>query len=143
MLSHWISCAVQIYTYNVHYKYKITNEDEFTYLVSFVSYLDTGVVVMVTNELSSNYFTAVVHQVFQGALRIFTKTIPAHVCVYMWLYVFLCVHIYMYVYVCQGRSKRSSWSGFGQTTISQGKNKVPFYKKQVINKSTRVIFGLV
>ena len=28
-------------------------------------------------------------------------------------------------------------------TISQGKNKVPFYKKQVINKSTRVIFELV
>ena len=26
---------------------------------------------------------------------------------------------------------------------SQGKNKVPFYTKQVINKSTRVIFGLV
>ena len=25
----------------------------------------------------------------------------------------------------------------------KGKNKVPFYKKQVINKSTRVIFGLV
>ena len=43
----------------------------------------------------------------------------------------------------QGRSKRSGWSGFGRTTISQGKNKVSFYKKQVINKSTRVIFGLV
>ena len=43
----------------------------------------------------------------------------------------------------QGRSKRSGWSGFGRTTISQGKNKVPFYKKQVINKSTRVIFGPV
>ena len=43
----------------------------------------------------------------------------------------------------QGRSKRSGWSGFGRITISQGKNKVPFYKKQVINKSTRVIFGLV
>ena len=43
----------------------------------------------------------------------------------------------------QGRSKRSGWSGFGRTIISQGKNKVPFYKKQVINKSTRVIFGLI
>ena len=43
----------------------------------------------------------------------------------------------------QGRSKWSGWSGFGRTTISQGKNKVPFYKKQVINKSTRVIFELV
>ena len=45
----------------------------------------------------------------------------------------------------QGRSKRSGWSGFGRTTIyiSQGKNKIPFYKKQVIDKSTRVIFGLV
>ena len=43
----------------------------------------------------------------------------------------------------QGRSRRSGWSGFSQTTISQDKNKIPFYKKQVINKSTRVIFGLV
>ena len=43
----------------------------------------------------------------------------------------------------QGRIKQSGWSGFGRTTISQGKNKVPFYKKQVINKSTRVIFGFV
>ena len=31
----------------------------------------------------------------------------------------------------------------GWTTISQGNNKIPFYKKQVINKSARVIFGLV
>ena len=35
------------------------------------------------------------------------------------------------------------WSGFGQTTISQGLNKILFYKKQVINKNTRVMFGLV
>ena len=28
------------------------------------------------------------------------------------------------------------------TTFSQGKNKIPFYKKQVINESARVIFGL-
>ena len=42
----------------------------------------------------------------------------------------------------QSRSRRSGWSGFGRTTISQGKNKITFYKKQVINKSTRVIFGL-
>ena len=47
------------------------------------------------------------------------------------------------VALAQGRSKQSGWSGFGRTTISQGKNKVPFYKKQVIKKSTRVIFGLV
>ena len=43
----------------------------------------------------------------------------------------------------QGHSKRSSWSGFGQTTIFQGKNKISFCKKQVISKSTRMIFGLV
>ena len=29
-----------------------------------------------------------------------------------------------------------------RTTFSQGKNKIPFYKKQVINKGARVIFGL-
>ena len=33
-------------------------------------------------------------------------------------------------------------SGFGWTIISQGKNKIPFYKKHVINKSASVIFGL-
>ena len=26
--------------------------------------------------------------------------------------------------------------------ISQGKHKIPFYRKQLINKSTRVMFGL-
>ena len=31
---------------------------------------------------------------------------------------------------------------FGHTTFSQGKNKTPFYKKQAINKSARVIFSL-
>ena len=36
----------------------------------------------------------------------------------------------------QGRSKQSSWSGFHRTTTSQGNNKIPFTKKQVINKST-------
>ena len=36
----------------------------------------------------------------------------------------------------QGRSRRSGWSGFGWTTISQGKSKIPFKRKQVINKST-------
>ena len=50
------------------------------------------------------------------------------------------------IFVCvsaQGRSKQSGWSGFGRTTIAQGKNKVSFYKKQVIIKSTRVIFEVV
>ena len=44
----------------------------------------------------------------------------------LWLHVYLCVH--------QCLSRRSGWSGFGRTTISQGKNKILFYKKQVINK---------
>ena len=34
----------------------------------------------------------------------------------------------------QGHSRQSGWSDFGQTTISQGKNKIPFYRKQVANK---------
>ena len=52
---------------------------------------------------------------------------------------------YNHISACahQGRRKQSGWSGFGWTTISQGKNKIRFYKKQVINKSTRVIFGLI
>ena len=45
-------------------------------------------------------------------------------------------------YIYQGRSKQSSLSGHGQTAFSQGKNKIPLYKKQVINKGARVIFGL-
>ena len=44
----------------------------------------------------------------------------------------------------QGHRNWSGWSGLGLTTVSQGKNKIPsFYKKKVINKSARVIFGLV
>ena len=39
----------------------------------------------------------------------------------------------------QGRRNRSSWSGFGRTTTFQVKNKILFYKKQVINKSARAI----
>ena len=35
-------------------------------------------------------------------------------------------------------SKWSVWSGFSQTIISQGKNKIPFHKKQVVNNSTRL-----
>ena len=42
-----------------------------------------------------------------------------------------------------GYSKQSGWSAFGRTTISQGCNKIPFCKKQVINKSPRVILGLL
>ena len=38
---------------------------------------------------------------------------------------------------CQGHSKQSGWSGLGWTTISQGKNKILFYKKKVINKILR------
>ena len=41
----------------------------------------------------------------------------------------------------QGRGRWSGWSGFGWTTISRDKNKIPFYKKEVINKSIMAIFG--
>ena len=45
-------------------------------------------------------------------------------------FLLILVEITMVLCDCdQGRSKRSGWSGFGRTTISQGKNKVPFYKK--------------
>ena len=43
----------------------------------------------------------------------------------------------------QGCRNQFGWSGFGRTIVSQGKNKIPFHKKQVINKSAKVIFGLV
>ena len=43
----------------------------------------------------------------------------------------------------QGQQKRSDCSGFGWTSFSQGKNKVPVLHKQVINKRASVIFGLV
>ena len=48
--------------------------------------------------------------------------------------------LWFFVAHYQGRSRRSGWSGFGWTIISQDKNKVPFYRKQVINKSAKVIF---
>ena len=45
--------------------------------------------------------------------------------------------------VHQGCSRWSDWLGFGWTTISQGRNKILFYRKQVVIKSTGGIFGLV
>ena len=75
-----------------------------------------------------------------------TSTKLMRLFVFNWL-MYVCVtsflKLLLFVKAVQGRSRRSGWSGFGRTTISQGKNKVPFYKKQVINKSSRVIFGLV
>ena len=44
------------------------------------------------------------------------------------------------VYKKQGHSRRSGWPSFSQPTFSQGKIKIPFYTKQVINKSARVIW---
>ena len=41
----------------------------------------------------------------------------------------------------QGWRKQSACSSFGQTSFSQAKNELPFYKKQVINKNASVIFG--
>ena len=35
------------------------------------------------------------------------------------------------------------WAGFGQTNFFQSKNKIPFYTKQVINRSARVILALL
>ena len=40
-------------------------------------------------------------------------------------------------YTQQGHSRRSGGSGCGLISISQGKNKIPFYKKEAINKSIR------
>ena len=48
----------------------------------------------------------------------------------------------MFQLIRQGHSNQSGLSGHGQTTFSQGINKIPFYKKQVINYGARVIFGL-
>ena len=43
----------------------------------------------------------------------------------------------------QGQQKQCGCSGFGQSSFTQGKIKLNFYKKQVLNKSASVIFGLV
>ena len=53
------------------------------------------------------------------------------------------MHIDQSLLYTQGRSRQSGWSGFDLTIIAQGKNKIPFYRKQVINKNTRVIFGVI
>ena len=50
--------------------------------------------------------------------------------------------LWFFVAHYQGHSRQSGWPGFGRTTISQDKNKIPFYRKQVINKSARVILDL-
>ena len=52
------------------------------------------------------------------------------------------VQLTLVLYIVQGHSNQSGLSGYGPTTFSQGKNKILFYKKQVINKGARVIFGL-
>ena len=49
----------------------------------------------------------------------------------------------MYFYTVYCHSRQSGWLGFGQTTISQGKTKLHLTKKQEINKSTKVNFGLI
>ena len=65
---------------------------------------------------------------------------------YLFCFVFLILlHInesLLVIRSLQGHSKQSDWSSFGWTIISQSKNKILFYKKQVINKSTRVILDL-
>ena len=38
-------------------------------------------------------------------------------------------------YYQQECSQWSGWTGFSWTTVSQGKNKIPFYKKQAMNKN--------
>ena len=43
----------------------------------------------------------------------------------------------------QGRSKQSGYSDFARPLFLKVKKKTPFYKRRIINKSTRVIFGLV
>ena len=56
------------------------------------------------------------------------------------------IHTYILciLYACtyQGHSYQSGLSGHGWTTFSQDKNKISFYRKQVINKGAMVIFGL-
>ena len=59
-----------------------------------------------------------------------------------------CMHSYYIFVIINVISFTEANSPVGQVLarplrISQGKNKIPFYKKQVINKSTRVIVKLV
>ena len=43
----------------------------------------------------------------------------------------------------QGRQNRSGCSGFGQTSFSQGKNKIPSLQKASNKQSASVILGLI
>ena len=45
--------------------------------------------------------------------------------------------------LCKVHSGRAGGNGLAAPSFSHGKNKIPFCKKQVINKSVSVIFGLV
>ena len=53
------------------------------------------------------------------------------------------VFLHINIVAMQSQRKWSGCYGFGQTNFSQGKNKIPFLKKQVIKKGASVIFGLV
>ena len=55
----------------------------------------------------------------------------------------MCVSFFILVQSQQGPQKRSGCSGFGRTSFTQGKNEIQFLKKQVLNKSASVIFGIV
>ena len=47
------------------------------------------------------------------------------------------------IVILQGRRNRSGCSGFGQTSFSQGKSKIPFLQKASNKQSTSVILGLI
>ena len=53
------------------------------------------------------------------------------------------VFVHINMVAMQSQRKWSGCCGFGQTSFSQGKNKIPFLKKQVIKKGASIIFGLV
>ena len=62
------------------------------------------------------------------------------ICTHIYIYIYIYIHI---IYIIQGWQKQSGCSSFGHTSFSQGKMKFNFYKKQLINKSATVIFGLI
>ena len=53
------------------------------------------------------------------------------------------VFLHINIVAMQSQRKWSGCCGFGETSFSQSKNKIPFLKKQVIKKGTSVILDLL
>ena len=123
-----------------------------TYATQHCRLLMPGYMIFITHKLELQYdyiasnqllqhASSDIHLSYQFCLKVHSMTINAiheiddkscvfyqsviHVYVYIRIIYTLCVCVCVYIF--QGRWKRSGCSGFGQTSFSQGKNKILFF----------------